>query len=55
MVYYFVLRKQHLQFLDITIYVLSRLCELALYNTKMRTFNMKSEVARVLSTDFREV
>ena len=32
-----------------------RLRDLALYNTEMRTFNVKSEVATVLSVDFREV
>ena len=34
--------------------VVKRLRDLALYNTEMRTFNVKTE-ARVLSTDFREV
>lgn len=35
--------------------VVKRLCELALYNTQMKTHNIKSQLPSVLSTDFREV
>ncbi|CAB3993811.1 exportin-6 isoform X2 [Paramuricea clavata] len=41
--------------LFISVHIFSRLCDLALYNTEMRTFNVKSQVASVLSSDFREV
>lgn len=33
----------------------ARLCDLALYNTETRTYNLKTDAARVLSNDFREV
>ncbi|XP_028395482.1 exportin-6-like [Dendronephthya gigantea] len=35
--------------------VVKRLCDLALYNTETRAYNVKSDAARVLSNDFREV